>query len=505
MTFRILIFLCLFLGTRFCIQGQFFVVNGGQLYSSSNSIAQCNGGFSVENNGVVNCNGQLTITKNSTFSQQGNLLITNGSSINNSGTIRIEQDMWNDGSFSNNQSVVEFFGNTNQQIGSNNGTVTTFHNLHLTGNAAVRTKELVNADIQISNAGSLQLNDRILHTHAQTLHVFNDAVNTITNLDLGLGFGFIASDLSGYLRWKGLNGLTYLAPTGSVSPSDLYRPILYTPSGNDFFKSRLDQHNATIDGLSLGNHSNEICEANAKFYHRFLAEGSSFTDFNLSFDPSQDGTWSSVAEYVNLWIPTGLNTNGVNSGLNWLNVANSNYDVNEEAFVLTNSAPVANFSVNSLDLFYNQVQFTDNSTGANSWSWDFDDNTNSSVQNPEHTFWPGDYQVLLTASNDFGCTDTATAWIHSGGSILIPNIFSPDSDSFNDTYLVQVPPVEYFHLIIFTRWGTIVFESFDSSIQWDGTYEGNDCTEGVYFSVLELKQGNYQDQYEGTIELVRKQ
>ena len=56
------------------------------------------------------------------------------------------------------------------------------------------------------------------------------------------------------------------------------------------------------------------------------------------------------------------------------------------------------------------LQFTDQSTGANSWSWDFDDQTVSSDQNPNHTYsGVGTYNVELTASNSVsGCSDVTS-------------------------------------------------------------------------------------------------
>lgn len=52
------------------------------------------------------------------------------------------------------------------------------------------------------------------------------------------------------------------------------------------------------------------------------------------------------------------------------------------------------------------VNFSDNSFGANSWNWDFDDGTSSALQNPTHTFLsPGVYQVSLsTQNNGSGCS-----------------------------------------------------------------------------------------------------
>ncbi|MBP6335185.1 MAG: PKD domain-containing protein, partial [Bacteroidia bacterium] len=55
------------------------------------------------------------------------------------------------------------------------------------------------------------------------------------------------------------------------------------------------------------------------------------------------------------------------------------------------------------------VQFTDQSTNANSWLWDFGDLTTSTQQNPTHTY-PGNgtYNVTLTIGSAAGCTDVQT-------------------------------------------------------------------------------------------------
>ena len=52
-----------------------------------------------------------------------------------------------------------------------------------------------------------------------------------------------------------------------------------------------------------------------------------------------------------------------------------------------------------------KVAFTDNSTGSPaSWNWDFGDGTNSTEENPVHTYnISGQYTVTLTEKNDTYC------------------------------------------------------------------------------------------------------
>lgn len=53
------------------------------------------------------------------------------------------------------------------------------------------------------------------------------------------------------------------------------------------------------------------------------------------------------------------------------------------------------------------VSFTDSSSGAMQWSWDFGDGTGSSLRNPVHTYTAdGFYTVKLITYSNTGCTDT---------------------------------------------------------------------------------------------------
>ncbi len=84
-------------------------------------------------------------------------------------------------------------------------------------------------------------------------------------------------------------------------------------------------------------------------------------------------------------------------------------------------------------------------------------------------------------------------------SISIPNIFTPNNDGFNDKFVMNI--TQKGHLIIYNRWGQTVFnQSGENFIQWDGTSDGRQCGEGVYFYVLKL---NDDKTYKGSIQLLR--
>ena len=76
------------------------------------------------------------------------------------------------------------------------------------------------------------------------------------------------------------------------------------------------------------------------------------------------------------------------------------------SLTFTGLPPVANFTVNNTTATYPNpltVQFTDKSQYATSWYWNFGDGTNSTLENPTHTYNAlGNYTVSLTATNAYG-------------------------------------------------------------------------------------------------------
>ena len=81
--------------------------------------------------------------------------------------------------------------------------------------------------------------------------------------------------------------------------------------------------------------------------------------------------------------------------------------------ITSNEGPTAAFSADVTDCCDPlTVQFTDQSTeGDNtivSWYWEFGDGTNTTAQNPSHTYDDGTYTVTLTVTDSHGCSDTET-------------------------------------------------------------------------------------------------
>jgi PKD repeat protein len=74
--------------------------------------------------------------------------------------------------------------------------------------------------------------------------------------------------------------------------------------------------------------------------------------------------------------------------------------------VVVNPKPTADFSVSGDLRTQLQISFTDQSTNAATWYWDFGDGQGSTAQNPTHTYTSPATTVKLTATASDGCSDS---------------------------------------------------------------------------------------------------
>ena len=85
--------------------------------------------------------------------------------------------------------------------------------------------------------------------------------------------------------------------------------------------------------------------------------------------------------------------------------------------------------------------------------------------------------VTGTISNENGCSasDQLTIFVEKKRYVYIPNAFSPNGDGWNETFNT-VSPCAYdnYNLKIFSRWGALLFETYDAAPEagWDGTFNG---------------------------------
>jgi len=91
----------------------------------------------------------------------------------------------------------------------------------------------------------------------------------------------------------------------------------------------------------------------------------------------------------------------------------------------------------------------------------------------------------VRVSNADGCSveDSVTVLVTNSGSdnFYVPNAFTPDGNGKNDCFSVKYKGVvDDFHMVIYNRWGEVVFSTKNIANCWDGKYKGVEQQTGVF-------------------------
>ncbi|GAB5417673.1 MAG: hypothetical protein Crog4KO_26590 [Crocinitomicaceae bacterium] len=167
---------------------------------------------------------------------------------------------------------------------------------------------------------------------------------------------------------------------------------------------------------------------------------------------------------------------------------------------------ITDFSIQ--DTFYIELgdnQFIAGPTGFQTYQWSPGDQLQDSTTSSVTFIGTEDQTITLTATHADGCVIQATFTVIVV-SLTVPDGFSPNGDLINDTFVIPELDELRGSLVVWNRWGDIVFEADDYQNDWNGTCAGNFCfpsggalTDGTYFYHLDV--GGVEK--EGFITLIR--
>jgi gliding motility-associated-like protein len=131
------------------------------------------------------------------------------------------------------------------------------------------------------------------------------------------------------------------------------------------------------------------------------------------------------------------------------------------------------------------------------WKWDFGDGETSEELNPKHVYrQEGTFNITLKVWTNHECFDLYVmenaVFVEPSGIVEFPNAFRPDSPLEENRVFLPgiIDHVDEYHLMIFNRWGELIFESHNQEIGWDGYYKGEPAKQDVYIWKV---TGNYSD------------
>jgi gliding motility-associated-like protein len=129
-------------------------------------------------------------------------------------------------------------------------------------------------------------------------------------------------------------------------------------------------------------------------------------------------------------------------------------------------------------IYYEQTFQLETTPGYASYQWNTGDTTYYITITEE-----GSYSVIVRTNE--GCTSTNSAYLkdmYMPFYFNVPNAFTPNGDGLNDTFrpVATGDLIRQFSMVIYNRWGQMIFQTSDYSAGWDG----KDAPAGVYGWVI---------------------
>lgn len=167
----------------------------------------------------------------------------------------------------------------------------------------------------------------------------------------------------------------------------------------------------------------------------------------------------------------------------WLTVSNPACSATDSTWLVENKKPI--YEVVQLDTFclegsnYNRVTIKPDTFPSINW------NGGDGFQ---PVYWIYQNQMISVEVMDSNNCTKRSEFLPIDGcntTFYIPNSFTPNGDGLNDVISVSGSRIASVYLRIYNRWGQQVFESKEVDKGWDGSLQGNQCPQDIYFYIVE--------------------
>jgi gliding motility-associated-like protein len=213
----------------------------------------------------------------------------------------------------------------------------------------------------------------------------------------------------------------------------------------------------------------EICPGEESV---LTVSGGTFTEFNWT--PTATGNPLTITEGGDYSVTT-KDSNGCTA--------------TDTETIVTKPTPVISVSSNTLTTPSGQpVQLQVNvetPVGTETYAWSpIETLSDPTIANPiATTLASATYTVIVSTPGQ--CDVEGSITITVSGEVKIPNVFTPNGDSNNDTWRIPGSEVMTDCIVsIFDKAGSRILEEFANAVDWDGTYNGKPVPPGTYYFII---------------------
>lgn len=203
-------------------------------------------------------------------------------------------------------------------------------------------------------------------------------------------------------------------------------------------------------------------------------------------------------DYTYMWSPSGSTdhkVSGLAPGVHTVSVSDDNACSVSASYTIAAIDPILativpdSATINMGDTVSLSVN-VQNVFGPLTYSWSPTNGLScTDCQNPDVTVYNDiTYSVVVTDTNGCANYNYTESFIFVNDSLFyfIPNSFTPNGDGINDQFQIFGQDIQSATMMVFNRWGQMVFMGSNQFQTWDGTYQGIDQPAGVYTYTIEL-------------------
>ncbi len=307
------------------------------------------------------------------------------------------------------------------------------------------------------------------------------------------------SPIGGVYSGTGVSGI-YFYPTLAPAGFDSITYIYTDPNGCMDTAARAIQ---ILPAVKVSLHTTQsnmtIC---AKQPITFIANGAVFYQFFVNDSAVTN------ADTINIYTTNSLNNH------DQVTVVGSNgcsTDTSDYIIIDVIPTPTVTVGPDTTIQLGQSVQLYSIVSGVSSLVYLWTPDSSLSVATIPNPVYSGSDSIILqlTVSDDNGCVATAfdTINVYVPDNVVLPNVITPNGDGKNDQWVLN-PKIDLVgsHLVIFNRWGEVVYETWNYANDWGGTYKstGQKVPDGTYYYVLTVPaQDNHT--YKGPINVLNSE